>query len=221
MQISIRNLKKFYNDKLILDIEHLNFPNGKITGLVGPNGAGKSTLLNIISGLDQRYSGSVRYDNKNLDEDVLKKMTLVFQKSYLLRRSVYENIEYPLKIRNISKSRREKEVEAMLQKLDITTLRYKKAYLLSGGESQKVALARALIFRPQVLLLDEPTSNIDSDSIKIFEREIVNFNRETGATIIIITHNIRQAEQICDDVIYLEKGRVDRLNEISKSAFGR
>ncbi|MDK2809505.1 MAG: tungstate transport system ATP-binding protein [Petroclostridium sp.] len=220
MQISIRNLKKFYNDKLILDIEHLNFPNGKITGLVGPNGAGKSTLLNIISGLDQRYSGSVRYDNKNLDEDVLKKMTLVFQKSYLLRRSVYENIEYPLKIRGIPKSQREKEVEDILKKLGIAELRNKKAHLLSGGESQKVAFARALIFKPQILLLDEPASNIDSDTVEDFERQIINFNREIGATVVMITHNTRQAKRICDKVIYLKNGRVDRPNEIFKSAFG-
>ncbi|MBZ4646771.1 MAG: putative transporter ATP-binding protein [Clostridia bacterium] len=220
MQISIRNLKKFYNDKLILDIEHLNFPNGKITGLVGPNGAGKSTLLNIISGLDQRYSGSVRYDNKNLDEDVLKKMTLVFQKSYLLRRSVYENIEYPLKIRGIPKSQREKEVEDILKKLGIAELRDKKAHLLSGGESQKVAFARALIFKPQILLLDEPASNIDSDTVEDFERQIINFNREIGATVVMITHNTRQAKRICDKVIYLKNGRVDRPNEIFKSAFG-
>jgi tungstate transport system ATP-binding protein len=220
LQISIRNLKKFYNDKLILDIEHLNFPNGKITGLVGPNGAGKSTLLNIISGLDQRYSGSVRYDNKNLDEDVLKKMTLVFQKSYLLRRSVYENIEYPLKIRGIPKSQREKEVEDILKKLGIAELRDKKAHLLSGGESQKVAFARALIFKPQILLLDEPASNIDSDTVEDFERQIINFNREIGATVVMITHNTRQAKRICDKVIYLKNGRVDRPNEIFKSAFG-
>jgi tungstate transport system ATP-binding protein len=220
LQISIRNLKKFYNDKLILDIEHLNFPNGKITGLVGPNGAGKSTLLNIISGLDQRYSGSVRYDNKNLDEDVLKKMTLVFQKSYLLRRSVYENIEYPLKIRGIPKSQREKEVEDILKKLGIAELRNKKAHLLSGGESQKVAFARALIFKPQILLLDEPASNIDSDTVEDFERQIINFNREIGATVVMITHNTRQAKRICDKVIYLKNGRVDRPNEIFKSAFG-
>lgn len=220
MQVSVRNLKKLYNNKLVLDIEHLNFKSGKITGLIGPNGAGKSTLFNIIGGLDKNYSGIINYDNRSMDRDVLRKMTLVFQKSHLLRRSVYENLEYPLKIRRVPKPQRQKEIEKTLEKMGITELRDKKAHLLSGGESQKVALARALIFKPQILLLDEPTSNIDINSVEDIERQVIDFNAETRATVIIITHSMRQAKQICNEIVCLEQGRLDKSNGIFRCAFG-
>ena len=106
MEISIHNLKKYYGEKLVLDIEELKIKRGRITGLIGPNGSGKSTLLNIISGLDREFLGTVKYDGKLLDKDIYKKMTLVFQKPYLFRRKVYENIEYPLKVRGVNRYER-------------------------------------------------------------------------------------------------------------------
>ena len=96
----------------------------------------------------------------------------------------------------------------VIKSLEIEELTEKRAHLLSGGESQKVALARALAFNPKLLLLDEPTSNIDPESIKIMEREIVRFNKDMSSTVIIVTHNLDQAERICDDIIYLQGGRV-------------
>ena len=111
MEISIHNLKKYYGEKLVLDIEELKIKRGRITGLIGPNGSGKSTLLNIISGLDREFLGTVKYDGKLLDKDSYKKMTLVFQKPYLFRRKVYENIEYPLKVRGVNRDERRKGKE--------------------------------------------------------------------------------------------------------------
>lgn len=205
VKISINKLKKYYDDELILDIENLTFQKGKITGLLGSNGVGKSTLLNIIGGLDCEYSGIIKYDDKQLDKQIAKKMTMVFQSAYIFRNSVYENIEYPLKLRKIHKENRKQRVEKIIKSLEITDLKYKKGYQLSGGEAQKVSLARALVIEPEILLLDEPTSNIDMESIKIIEREIINFYKNIKGTVIIITHIIEQVNRLCDDIIYFEK----------------
>lgn len=208
MKISINNIKKYYDEKLVLDIGTLEVEKGKITGIIGPNGSGKSTLLYIIAGLDEDYLGTVSYDQEVISQKHYDKMTLVSQKPYLFRRKVYYNIEYPLKVRGVNKAEMKKRVNKIIDRLEINDLKEKKAHLLSGGESQKVSLARALAFDPELLLLDEPTSNIDPESIKILEREIVRFNKETGATVIIVTHNLEQSERICDNIICLEKGRV-------------
>ena len=208
MKVSISTLKKYYSDKQVLDIDNLCIEKGKITGLIGPNGSGKTTLLRIISGLDSDFTGTIKYDGSLLDEGIYKKMTLVTQKPYLFKRKVYENIEYPLKVRKVNKAVRKKKVEEIMYRFEIQDLRNKKGHLLSGGESQKVSLARALIFEPELLLLDEPTSNIDPVSIKIMEREILNFNRETKGTVLIVTHNIEQAKRLCHRIIRLDCGRV-------------
>ncbi|NLY77032.1 MAG: ATP-binding cassette domain-containing protein [Tissierellia bacterium] len=208
MYIKIEGLKKYYSDKLILDIERLEIEEGRITGLIGPNGSGKTTLMRIISGLDLDFTGNIEYNHSPLNEDIYKKMTLVTQKPYLFRRRVYENIEFPLKVRRIDKGIRRKKVEEIMERFQIEDLKNKKGHLLSGGESQKVSLARALVFEPELLLLDEPTSNIDPESMKIMESQIIRFNEETKGTVLIVTHNIEQAKRLCDRIIHLDWGKV-------------
>ena len=209
MEISIHNLEKYYSQKQILNIEDLKIERGKITGLIGPNGSGKTTLLRILSGLDKDFFGVIKYDGKLLDDNIYKKMTLVTQKPYLFRRKVYDNIDYPLRVRGINKDIRREKVKKIMERFEIEELRDKKGHLLSGGESQKVSLARALVFNPDLLFLDEPTSNIDPVSIKIIEREILKFNEETKGTILIVTHNIEQSKRLCHNIVYLKSGKVD------------
>lgn len=208
MQVSVKNLKRYYSEKLVLDIDNLTMEKGKITGIIGPNGSGKSTLLNIVAGLDDEYLGTVEYNRQLINKNIYRKMTIVSQKPYLFRRKVYDNIEYPLKIRKMKKDKIKMKVDDIIERFEIEDLRDKRAHLLSGGESQKVSLARALVFEPRLLLLDEPTSNIDPESIKIMEREIVRFNEETKGTVIIVTHNMEQSRRLCHDIIYLEEGKV-------------
>jgi len=208
MNVKIISLKKYYGEKKVLDIDSLEIEEGKITGLIGPNGSGKTTLLKIISGLDLDFTGTIRYDGNSLDETIYKEMTLVTQKPYLFRRKVFENIEFPLKVRKVDKKIRKSKVEEIMERFQIEDLKDKKGHLLSGGESQKVSLARALVFEPKLLLLDEPTSNIDSESISIMEREILRYNRERKGTVIIVTHNMEQAKRLCHKIINLEWGKV-------------
>lgn len=205
MNIVIKNLKKYYKDKLILDIPYLEIKKNEITGIVGENGCGKSTLLNIISGIDQNFSGKVYYDDKELNNEILKKITLVFQKPRLLNSIVYKNLSYPLSLRKIKKEDKKNEVEKILKLLEIESLKDKKATKLSGGEQQKVALARALMFKPKVLMLDEATSNIDCDYKKTIEKIIVNYNTNENNTIILVSHDKEQIKSLCDSVIFLDK----------------
>ena len=211
MEVYVEYIKKYYSEKLVLNVDNLNFKKGKITGIIGPNGSGKTTLLHIIAGLDKEFLGIVKYNGEILNKKVYREMTLVTQKPYLFRRTVKENIAYPLKIRNYKKENIKEEVENIIKKFEIDHLKNEKAHLLSGGESQKVNLARAMVFNPKLLLLDEPTSNIDPESIKIMEREILRFNKETKATILIVTHNIEQSKRLCENIIYLEQGKVGDL----------
>src|SRR5699024_8411789 len=113
-----------------------------------------------------------------------------------------------LRLRKVDKKTQQQRVYKVMKDLEIGDLMDKKGHQLSGGESQKVALARALVFRPKLLLLDEPTSNIDPESTKVIEREIKNYNKETNATVVIITHNIEQSKRLCDEIIYLDNGKV-------------
>ncbi|NLL81435.1 MAG: ATP-binding cassette domain-containing protein [Tissierellia bacterium] len=208
MKLDLIDIKKAYGEKTVLDIPQMTIEEGKITGIAGPNGSGKSTLLNIISHIDDTYNGKVKYNGMDFSRDIAKNITYVFQKPYLFRRSVYDNILYPLKLRKLDKKTQENLVKDIMKRLEIENLSNKRGHQLSGGESQKVALARALVFKPHLLLLDEPTSNIDSESVKVMEREIVRFNKEREGTVLIVTHNLDQAQRICDTTIYLDSGRV-------------
>lgn len=208
MVLYIDNLTKKYGKKTVLDIKSLTIEKEKITCITGPNGCGKSTLLNIISGIDDDFSGSVSYNGQALSRSIVEHMTYVFQKPYLFKRSVLENIAYPLKLRGLSHEQRDKRAMEMMVRFEIEDLKDERADLLSGGESQKVALARALVFEPKLLLLDEPTSSIDPDSIEVMEREILDFNKKTQATIVIVTHNMDQASRLCHNILSLNQGKV-------------
>ncbi len=206
MEIGVFDIKRKYGNQMVLNIESLVFNSGSITGITGPNGAGKTSLLNIIGDIDPGFQGRVLYDNEPLNKEKAKRITYVFQKPYLFKRSVYENIAYPLKLRGYKHKAREEEAKRIMEKLEIKDLWNKRADRLSGGESQKVALARALVFKPEVLLLDEPTSNIDPESMKVLEREILSFNEKDKGTVIIITHNMDQAKRLCHRVVNLDRG---------------
>lgn len=208
MEIHIKNLTKAYENKLVLNIESMCFDEGKGYGIIGPNGAGKSTLLKIIAGLEAKDEGTVFYNDCSLTEDLRKKITYLSQGPYLLRTSVFNNIAYPLKLRRFSKTVIEEKVTEIMKELKVYELRNQLATSLSGGESQKVVLARALVFEPELLLLDEPTANIDPQTIEILEKAILKRNNQNRMTTITITHNMGQVHRMCNEVIYIERGKV-------------
>ena len=203
MEVRLEQVSKQYGNKQVFANLNEVFESGQITGLVGDNGAGKSTLLRLIAGLDLDYSGHIYYDGKPLSKPLYQQMTMVFQTPYLLKRSVYDNIAYPLQIRHRSAAEIRQKTEAMIARLGIEKLADQYAHKLSGGESQKVALARALIFEPDLVLLDEPMSGIDAASVRFMEEMIQEYVREYHKTVIMITHNARQAQELCDRIVHL------------------
>jgi tungstate transport system ATP-binding protein len=207
MDINITNLIKKYHDKAVVDIENTEFKSGTIYGITGDNGAGKTTLLKIIAGLERYDSGKILYSGVPIEQGMMKKITYLSQTPYLMRTSVYENIVYPLRIRNIDPMTIQKKVADIMDELQITELQNQLATQLSGGESQKVALARALVFDPEVLLLDEPTASIDPATIDTIEEAITRRNKRQKMTVIMISHNMDQVKRMCDEIVYMKKGK--------------
>ena len=208
MNILINNLAKDYGGKRVLEIDQLEIREGSLVGIIGPNGAGKSTLVKIIAGLEDPSIGEIYYNEKALQEHYYKQMTLVFQKPYLTRTTVFNDIAYPLVIRKENKEKIDREVNCLLEEMGLMEFKDKKTSTLSGGEMQKVALARALIFKPKLLMLDEPTANIDPSSIAVMERMIKKINDEYKTTVIMITHNLYQTKRLCKEVVFMNKGKV-------------
>ena len=206
MRIEIEKLKKAYQGVMVLDIERMTIKTGKITAIVGPNGAGKSTLLNLIGNLIQKDEGRILY---NGDEKVPEKdLTLVFQEPYLIASTVKKNIAYPMKLRKFSKEAIEARIRELAEELNLEALLNKKANQLSLGEVQKVDLARALSFKPELLIMDEPFASIDPYTTSEIEKILRKMNHSGGTTMIMVTHNLAQARRLADEVILLKKGKL-------------
>ncbi len=208
MHLKIENLIKEYDGRRVLEVEDLQIKKGALVGIIGPNGAGKSTLLNLIAGLMKPTGGSIFYSDEELQTPPYEKMTLVFQTPYLIRTSVEKNIAYPLKLRGWEPEKIEERVTELTEELGLTAFRKQKSWKLSGGETQKVALARALSFHPELLLLDEPTANVDPSTTAEIERMLRKINYEEGTTVILITHNLVQARRLCDEILFMDRGRI-------------
>lgn len=206
MKIELQNIKKSYRGKCVLDIEQCTLPSSSIIAIVGPNGAGKSTLLHIVANLLEPDQGQILYDQKTTVP--LENMTCVFQKPYLLSTTVKNNMTYPLKIRKKSKEEIQQKVNQLAKDLQLLELLNKKSNELSLGEIQKVALARAISFEPDCLLLDEPSASIDSYTTSIIEKNLLHLNQNKKMTILLVTHNLAQAKRIADVVILLNKGKI-------------
>ena len=203
MKLEIKRLVRDYGTKRVLDLEEVTIEKGTRTAIIGPNGAGKSTLLNIVSRIDSASEGEIAYESEDP-----RLVTQVFQQPYMLRTSVERNIQYPLRLRNWPEEGMKKRSDELMEELGLLDLRNQKAWKLSGGETQKVALARALSFRPSLLLLDEPTANIDPATTADIEEMLLKINREEGTTILFVTHNLAQARRVCNRLLFLDKGKL-------------
>lgn len=207
MDIKLENIKKIYNGKTVLRVESLSIKKGIITGILGPNGSGKTTMMKIIGDLIRPDTGRIKYDGEKF-ESASDKLTYVSHNSYLFNDSVFENIAAPLKFRDMDKDYIEKRVEKLIDNFQIRYLRDENALTLSGGEKQKVTLARALSFKPRVLLVDEPTSNIDPNFIKLIESTLKKINNDFKTTIVIVTHNTAQSFRLCKEIIFMREGNI-------------
>lgn len=173
------------------------------TVVMGPNGAGKTTFLRLLHGLERLSSGSMKWNAAQVD--VFARQSFVFQTPVIMRRSVRENIAYPLIIRGQRRKVALAEADRLCEEVGLHQHGSQAAVALSGGEKQKLALARALITKPDVLFLDEPSTNLDGASTFEVEKLILAA-RESGTQIIMATHDFGQAKRLGDDVIFLHHG---------------
>lgn len=212
--IEVKELIHCYNNKKILDIPHLSFSRGKIYSVLGPNGSGKSTLLNILGLLLKPSSGKVLiqnqdvYANPGLINDMRTRMTTVIQNPILFDMSVENNVAYGLRIRGTAREEREKIVRECLSMVKLDGFQQRRARELSGGETQRIAIARGLAVKPQIMFLDEYTSSVDEKSIAVLDEVITGIRKNSGTTVIMVTHDTRQAYRVADEVINLFAGKV-------------
>ena len=210
LPIYIKDLSLILDERKILSSLNFSINSDDITVIMGPNGAGKSIFLKILNGILTPTSGCITWNNKKQFSDTLNTQAFVFQKPILLRRSVIANLDYMDSVlgnkKRISKDRLLKIVQLQKQK-------NQPARMLSLGEQQRLSLIRSLMLRPNLLLLDEPTANLDPASTKIIEDIILNL-KMMGIKIIFVTHNILQAKRIADEIIFLNEGKmVEHLNK--------
>jgi tungstate transport system ATP-binding protein len=213
MLYEIKKLTKAYGDRTVLDLS-LSLENGKIIGLLGPNGSGKTTLLELLAFLSIPSSGEVWYKERRVDFDktdmikLRRTVVLVQQVPMLFTTTVNRNVEYPLKLRGVEKKKRERISQELLSLVGMEAFMHAKAHRLSGGETQRVAIAQALACNPEAILLDEPTASVDMENQIIIERIIRDINRQKEISIILTTHDNLQASRLSDDIVYLRDGRI-------------
>jgi tungstate transport system ATP-binding protein len=177
------------------------------TVIMGPNGAGKSLLLRLLHGLLTPSGGEVRWNGRAPDRAVRRRQAMVFQKPVLLRRSVLGNVTYALKVHGLPRPQRRPRAEEALADAGLDALARRPARVLSGGEQQRLALARAWATRPEVLFLDEPTANLDPAGAHAVERMVAAI-KARGTKIVLTTHDLGQARRLADEVVFLHRGRL-------------
>ncbi len=210
MSFSLRleNIEKNYRTVKALDSVSLDIEGGKTVALLGINGSGKTTLLRIIAGLEKQDKGNILFNNKKVSAKELRQIgTLVFQKTAMLSRSVYENLAFGLRIRGKTDHEIKGEIAQVLHDVGLRNFEKRKAKKTSGGEQQRIALARAFLINPQILLLDEPTSNLDPNNTLIIERAVMN-RRKEGNVVMLATHNLIQAKLLADEIVHIHNGKI-------------
>jgi molybdopterin-binding protein len=211
----LKDVTKTYGSKIVLDTVNLQIHEGEILALLGPNGSGKSTILKILAFIENPTDGEVTFQGEKVNfkntEKVRLESTLVFQKTTVFSTSVYNNVAYGLKLRKVSKETRDREVKKALELVKLEGFEKRNARKLSGGEQQRVAIARALVLKTKLLLLDEPTANLDPKNAGILEDVIDTVNCENKVTIVMATHNMFQAKKLPHRIALMDEGKITEV----------
>lgn len=209
MVYEIKELSFSYDSKFTLFVENFKM-NERIVGITGPSGAGKTTfLLNLAflyTGKWRLFKFMERHVTKQSVDELRKIVTYVPQHLVVFRKTVFENIAYPLKIRGFSKEELRKRVYEIAERLKIEDLLNKKAWQISGGQAKRVSLARGFVFQPKVVLLDEPTSDLDEKSEKLIEQFILEYSATNH--IVIVSHDRGQLSRLCEKIFLIDNGKI-------------
>ncbi|SET43194.1 ABC transporter ATP-binding protein [[Clostridium] polysaccharolyticum] len=190
-----KHLKKSFQGKTVLDVEHVVLQKGKRYVIIGENGAGKSTLLKILAGV-------MKTEGKEKQKRPDCKILYMPQKPYIFNMSVMDNMKRTAKKKNVE------EFERILEQLDIKELKNNQANSMSGGEKQRLAFGRILAQSCELLLLDEPASAMDVKGTLLFEQVLKEYQKEQGCTLVMVTHDIEQAKRIADQIIFIKEGKL-------------
>ncbi len=215
----LEHVSKSYGRVKALDDVTLKVREGEAFALFGPNGSGKTTLLKILTCLEKPDSGEVYVGGDRVTDGNLNKVkmgvTMVFQKATLFTASVYDNVAYGLKLRKASRREVDEAVKKTLEMVKLEGFEKRQARKLSGGEQQRVSLARALVLDTPLLLLDEPTANLDPKSASVVE-EVVRQTNKQGTTVIVATHNFFQARQVAEKAALIVDGKVLDIGSVGE-----
>jgi len=214
-QIEASRVTRKFDGLLALNQVSATAESSKITAIVGVNGSGKTTLLKLLAGLDAPNEGTIRIGTKNATADDLRShCTMVFQKSIMLGGKVYDNIAYGLRVNRVTRREIPERVKSALAFVNLSGFEKRKARKLSSGEQQRVALARALALDRAVLLIDEPTANLDPANSAIIEQSIREAAR--SRVVVLTTHNLAQARRMSRSVVHLYQGSVVEQEETAR-----
>lgn len=208
----VRNLQKNYNGRCVLSLETLEVYPGEILALVGPSGAGKSTLLRLLNFLEAPSQGFIEFQGVRFEAGQemplaqRRRVTTVFQRPMLLNQSVIDNVTYGLRLRGERKAL--DLARQALAQVGLEGMQGQRARSLSGGEAQRVALARAMVLNPAVLLLDEPSANLDPFNVGLIEDIVRQANQRQEVTVVLVTHNVFQARRLAHRVAFLLSGKL-------------
>ncbi|HDP80558.1 MAG TPA: ABC transporter ATP-binding protein [Spirochaetes bacterium] len=225
--LRLKGIAKSFGEKNVLMPMDITVADGSFVSLLGPSGCGKTTLLRLIAGLETPSAGEIVLGDTllygagvNISPEK-RRFGMVFQ-SYAVwpHMTVFENVEYPLKVRRLDKKKRAERVMKTLSLVHMEELTGRYPHQLSGGQQQRTALARGLVMEPPVLLLDEPLSNLDARLRAEMRREIRDLHRALGITILYVTHDQREAFEMATKIVILNDGRIEQEGtpeEIRKS----
>lgn len=219
--VELLRVERCYQGARALRCIDLRLERGQIYAVIGPNGSGKSTLIRMISLIERPSEGRIvlggvdAWAASSAERlTLMRQMTLVAQKPVMFNMSVADNIAYGLRLRHCAEAEIRSLVQRQAELLEVGHLLKRNAMRLSGGEAQRVAMARALALRPQLLLLDEPSANLDPNQTLVLERAIREIHQEQHCTVLLVTHHLAQARRLTDEVLLLWQGELVERQQV-------
>ncbi|SMG52196.1 ABC transporter ATP-binding protein [Dethiosulfovibrio salsuginis] len=213
MGLDIRGLSISYGDHRVVEDLSFEAPSGTLLSLLGPSGCGKTTVLNGIAGFLPLISGKILFDHREIQDlkTQSRNIGMVFQNYALYpHMTAFENIAFPLRVMGLTKGDIRRKVEEMAEMTQIGSILHRKPGQISGGQQQRVAISRALVKKPDLLLLDEPLSNLDAGLRIEMREEIRRIQRETGTTTLFVTHDQEEALSMSDRIVLLDRGTIQQ-----------